>query len=217
MCLGCGPLVDVDGTQGQGTDVATTSAGGGTSTGTTTTITTATITTATTRSSTTTENTTAMSATTTGSMTTDTTSVGVGSGTGSSGGGCEGECRDDEDCQLGQVCIGCLCFGRPTGCDPFTGVGAYAECVVQGQGPCMNPEAACLTDDPEMPTGSVCMFLNCTSACDCPPPPEGFEDLVTCADLVADEQGECYLSCENDTVCPDGMFCLEDTICVVAI
>lgn len=163
---------------------------------------------------------------TTGSSTT--TDPTIDPDTGSESGTTEGpvgctpqdECTPDTveaDCGANFVCIGCLCLedGEPPTCPDGWGDGEYADCA--GGEACgrTDLESACI-GGPN--ASSVCLFIGCEVACDCPAAPEGFEDLVTCEDLfgpggVLDGDNDCFLDCREGDACPGGMFC-DGTVCV---
>src|SRR5688572_24297218 len=76
-------------------------------------------------------------------------------------------CTIDDDCLPGQMCIGCLCLGDPTGCREY-GEGEFGDCVTAGGNDvCMSDAGLCVVDDPMNATAGVCYFP-CEEECDCP-------------------------------------------------
>jgi hypothetical protein len=158
---------------------------------------------------------TSTSTSTTDATTTDdgtTSDDDAGASSSSEGSACppDAECdAEGRGCKPGQDCVGCFCFGEPTGCN-WDGVGVYAECGDVGVAACQGDADFCLTSDGGT---SVCSF-DCTETCDCPAPPNGFEDRVRCESITTDDDSECFLSCEDTGECPAGMFCAYEFICV---
>jgi Cleaved Adhesin Domain len=132
--------------------------------------------------------------------------------------GCTGECAIDDDCSPGQTCISCLCVGEIVGCDVWAGKGEYAECLLEDgtvDNTVCGGTGSCVVDDQAAPSAGVCFFPECDMPCDCPAPPEGFEAQVECALLTDAELKDCFIGCgEDGDVCPEGMFCVGDTICM---
>lgn len=129
--------------------------------------------------------------------------------------GCMGECVDETDCLPGQSCISCLCVGEPSGCAMW-GEGMYADCVADDgsvDNSMCGGTGQCLVDDPDAPESGVCFFSGCTEMCDCPQPPAGFEDQVTCMDVTGEGDNDCFIDCGGGAECPDGMYCFMGTAC----
>lgn len=122
------------------------------------------------------------------------------------------ECIEAEDCEgSGMICIGCTCLPDPNAvCPDGWGEGTFADCRTDPTVCAANE--TCVGDD----AGAMCLALNmCEAACDCPQPPKGFEDQVTCGQANAgDMEDDCYITCENGETCPDGNVCLAGFICV---
>jgi hypothetical protein len=102
-----------------------------------------------------------------------------------------------------------------------------------------NPDGVCVTEVPEVPIygncgnlapdcvapgicvgfpggESVCMTNGCTSVADCPMiVPPGGNLTPACSDVVPMLGGyECYVDCIGGVPCPDGMICINGTLCV---
>ncbi|MGH1341488.1 MAG: choice-of-anchor J domain-containing protein [Nannocystales bacterium] len=123
----------------------------------------------------------------------------------------------EADCGANFNCVACLCVpdGDAPLCPDGWGDGAYADC---GNGePCGGElQSACVAGTGD---ASVCLFLGCEELCDCPAPPEGFEDLGRCVDQfgpggVLDDVNDCFLDCSGGEACPGGMFC-DGGVCFV--
>ncbi len=164
-----------------------------------------------------------------GSPTTDPSTTGISDTDSSSGdedsspdssgdGGCtpDDECVTDSDCAPGQVCsAACSCIGEATGCLEW-GTGNYEPCVFEGtvdNSMCSGSPLFCLVDNVTTPTAGVCTNTECNEKCDCGQPPEGFDEQVTCEDLTADGDGDCFISCNGGKECPENMFCLANLFC----
>ncbi len=140
------------------------------------------------------------------------------SGSDSSGGpGCspDDECTPDtvlEDCGEFFACIGCFCVedGDPPLCpDGWPNEGAYADCGNGEECGGGDLQSACAGGPSE---SSICLFLGCDDVCDCPEPPDGFQELVVCEDQfgpggMTDGINDCFLDCSGGEDCPEGMFC----------
>lgn len=124
-------------------------------------------------------------------------------------------CDADDDCAPGQTCTGCLCFGEGMGCAQW-GEGAFGDCVTPlgmvDNSACMSDGGACLVDDPAAPQDGVC-FFDCTEPCDCPEPPDGFDEQVACMDLTGEGTADCFIDCGGGADCPEGMYCFAGTAC----
>lgn len=150
-------------------------------------------------------------------LTTDPDSSSTEPGTESSSGGDQctekDECIVDEDCLLGQSCLGCLCFGEPKGGCAEWGDGAWGNCVEEGNTVCDG--GTCLGAGEGV---GICFFSPCETPCDCPQPPKGFEEQVTCASItMGDETLDCYIGCGGGAECPEGMGCVQNTICMFGV
>lgn len=124
------------------------------------------------------------------------------------------ECMVAEDCLLGQSCVGCMCFGEPKGgCAEWADAGAYGNCVEEGDGVCDG--GGCLGAGEGV---GVCFFSDCETPCDCPQPPKGFEEQVQCQSITqGDETLDCFIGCANGLECPEGMGCVQNTICMFGV
>ena len=130
----------------------------------------------------------------------------------------EGECllfcNEGETCPDGMACVnGQICMWDY---DATMHVG-FANCL-RGE-PCL-PGETCVTDADigEEPTYNVCTYLGCETAADCP---IGLSDAQSTAQVVCGErltnsaEGECFLECSDEQVCPEGMVCASDAeVCV---
>lgn len=136
------------------------------------------------------------------------------SGSSSTAGGCTDadECITEDDCDVGQLCLGCTCVDDPNAvCPGGWGAGTFADC---SDDPMACAENETCIGPPAPLEGDICLALNeCESVCDCPEPPAGFEDIVTCDDVTGDMMDDCFLSCAMSDECPDSMYCAAG-ICV---
>jgi hypothetical protein len=132
------------------------------------------------------------------------------------GGGtaCYLDCSDGQTCPDDMQCIfGTVCMWPESMCVDPAPAGDYADCIGGDLGPCNNDDAACIVDDPNMPTSAVCTFVDCETTCDCPVAPAGSEAQATCAPILFGGENACYLDCSGGEACPAGMTCLDDFIC----
>ncbi|MBX7077703.1 MAG: choice-of-anchor J domain-containing protein [Nannocystaceae bacterium] len=119
---------------------------------------------------------------------------------------CYIDCGGGGDCPDGMYCFaGTLCFW---GEEP-QGVGPYGDCV--------NPQAmcdggVCIVDDTMNPTVGVC-GENCTDATDCSAAPGGTAPPA-CIDLSGMGDNFCVLDCSGGEMCPDGMICVGNNLCI---
>jgi hypothetical protein len=131
------------------------------------------------------------------------------------GGGtaCFLDCSDGQTCPDDMQCIfGSVCMWPESMCVDPPPAGDYADCVASGTGVCNGDSPVCIADDPMMPTGGACGFLDCADTCDCPAAPAGSEAQATCAPILGGENA-CYLDCSAGEACPAGMTCFDDFIC----
>ncbi|MBV1859870.1 MAG: choice-of-anchor J domain-containing protein, partial [Nannocystaceae bacterium] len=162
----------------------------------------------------TTEPTTASSSTTT-DPTIDPDTGGSESG-GTDGPGCteDDACTDETveaDCGVNFNCVACFCVpdGDAPLCPDGWGDGEYDVDCGNGEACESDLQTACAGGPSD---SSVCLFLGCEDLCDCPAPPEGFEELGRCEDQFGpggalDDINDCFLDCSGGETCPDGMFC----------
>lgn len=75
------------------------------------------------------------------------------------------------------------------------------------------PGEGCLNDDVDDPTVAVCFFEDCATADDCPAVPEGGDSEAFCVDVTGDGLDDCVIVCSS-SVCPTGMECFLDSLCV---
>ena len=121
-------------------------------------------------------------------------------------------CMTEDDCLPGQGCVSCICVGEPLVCAvEGWGEGEFADCVtddgnIDNSG-CGFPNPVCLVDNTDTPTAGVCLLQGCESECDCPQPPEGFENQVVCEDIGGSPDADCFIDCSGGASCPDGMLC----------
>lgn len=60
---------------------------------------------------------------------------------------------------------------------------------------------------------ATCVAQGCTTACDCPAPPATGQAVVSCGNLTVNDMApDCFLSCANGELCPDGMECRVGTL-----
>jgi len=122
-------------------------------------------------------------------------------------------CIEDTDCLPGQTCIGCLCIGQGMGCAEWADAGVYGDCVNEGSSVCDG--GSCLGGGEGI---GVCFFTPCETACDCPQPPAGFEEQVTCENITAmGEEPDCFIGCAGGLDCPEGMGCFQGAICMFGV
>ncbi len=115
------------------------------------------------------------------------------------------------DCQGGATCPdGMICFGGFICLFSNT-----APVDVPLYGDCYNPPAATCIDGfcVTAPTGGVCT-APCDDVADCQPPPATGDAPIQCSDVTNDMMDECWLSCQMDEACPDGMECFGGFVCV---
>jgi len=75
------------------------------------------------------------------------------------------------------------------------------------------PGEGCLNDTIENPTVAVCFFEGCVTDDDCPAIPAGGDSDAFCVDVTGDGVDDCVIVCSS-TVCPTGMECFSNSICV---
>lgn len=158
----------------------------------------------------------------TGSSSTGETTMGVGPTTGdgssSSDGGegsstgplvCETPCGSNEECVDGE-CVD-VCGGN-------WGTGSYGHCLNAYGGfdtnaVCGNNHTCVYWNNPI--TDTACSSQGCATACDCPPPPGSGNAIVTCGEFTNPVgMNDCYLSCAGGLMCPNGMNCNGNGVCV---
>lgn len=89
----------------------------------------------------------------------------------------------------------------------------FGNCIGDAGGAACLASETCVTDDPDLPGWGFCSINPCTDASECPAAPEGGNPTVACTDVDGDQQDECALSCAGGEVCPDGMECVNDSLC----
>lgn len=114
-------------------------------------------------------------------------------------------------CDAGQTCPdGMSCFG---GFICLFSNNAPVDVPLFGD--CVNVPGATCTDGfcVTAPDGGVCT-APCADAGECVPAPATGDAVVTCSDVTGDMMDECWLSCEMDETCPDGMECFGGFVCI---
>lgn len=118
------------------------------------------------------------------------------------------ECDNNETCDAGGNCI--------AACSPW-GTGSYDYCLTDlgtfdAPALCGAGQACLSIADPIQ--GAACSVQGCADACDCPGPAATGDATVTCADVTGGGVADCYLSCADGEICPDGMSCFAGNICL---
>jgi len=157
---------------------------------------------------------------------------------------CDGVvCPPDEVC-IGGLCFECP---TPPACNPRCDEGEACQCpaddlccdvgtclpvacplppIAGNYDPCLDPTgmlsdepcagATCVADAVSNATAGVCVPTGCDTICQCPAAPIGDAE-VTCEDVTGDGINDCWLECESDETCPDGMICFGGFICLFPV
>lgn len=128
------------------------------------------------------------------------------------------ECMSDDQCPSNEICDMGNCVDA---CGGAWGMGSYGYCLTEYGD--FDTVALCGTDhvciyvgDPVEQT--ACSVQGCASACDCPPPPATGNATVSCSEITEPlGMNDCYLSCANGEVCPDGMACNDIGVCMTNV
>lgn len=114
-------------------------------------------------------------------------------------------------CQSGETCPdGMVCTNGGTCVTDVPPLPVYGDCGNLAAD-CM-PPAFCV----DVPGGESVCTTGCNDAMSCPmaQPPGGTADPA-CTDVVPATLGfECYLDCIGGETCPDGMICINGTLCM---
>jgi hypothetical protein len=118
--------------------------------------------------------------------------------------GCYLSCANGETCPDDMTCVdGIVCMTE------VPEVPVYGNCGNLASG-CAAPGFCVL-----LPSGESICSMSCTDMSECPgASPRGGDASPACTDITADMAGfECYLSCIGDVACPNGMSCVNGTLC----
>jgi hypothetical protein len=116
---------------------------------------------------------------------------------------CMPECPNNQICDNG-VCVAACAWAAGTYGSCLNALGGVDALNVCGANHiCLN--------DPYPYSLTTCSLQTCVDACECPAPPATGDAIVTCANITSPGMtNDCYLSCANGEMCPDGMMCLND-------
>ena len=90
----------------------------------------------------------------------------------------------------------------------------YDDCFNSGNGVCDFDASTCLIDDLMSPTHGTCAALDCVEDCDCPAAPATGTAESVCGEILAGGGTACFLDCSGGATCPDGMACIDNTLCM---
>lgn len=113
-----------------------------------------------------------------------------------------GDCAHNETCTAGDCVPACNPWGDGHYDYCLTPIGGFNSAVLCGE-----PMTCINSTNMSGQVEVVVCGRTCAALCDCPEPPPTGDAIVTCGEVVVGGSNECYLSCANGEMCPDGMVC----------